>query len=407
MATVETAPTPQKMGLPTTRQGSSEKKRFYLPEVDGIRCLAVLLVWFHHNASGPGQFLQGLAANGWVGVNVFLVLSSFLITTLLMLEAEAKGSISLPRFYSRRILRIWPLLALALVLNYLLLPAINYFPGGFGNAAFTHDVRYHAIPNALLLGNWSVAVFGYTAYGFSNHLWTINLEEQFYLLWPILMLYLVRKTRRILAFCAGLVVVSFLARLYYATVGFPHPALWVSTVTRLDPLAWGGILAIAYPRLKNWLAIRQRFSDGAIVVAIVLASVAIMTVILYGWNWGSQTVWWKLGAIDYLVGVFICCVLVNPILSIVFRIPAIAWLGKVSYGLYVYSMFCARSDQAQAIRAFSARLFGGHPYLASWSLGMLLNSLIWVGITAASYYLFERAFLKFKQRFETILSRPA
>lgn len=407
MATVESAPPLQKTELRTTRQPSSDRKRFYLPEVDGIRCLAVLLVWFHHNPNGPGQFLQGLAAKGWVGVNVFLVLSSFLITTLLMLEAEAKGSISLPRFYSRRILRIWPLLALALVLNYLLLPAINYFPGGFGSPAFTHDMRYHAIPNALLLGNWSVAVFGYTAYGFSNHLWTINLEEQFYLLWPILMLYLVRKTRRILAFCVGLIVVSFLARLYYAIVGFPHPALWVSTVTRLDPLAWGGILAVVYPRLKNWLAIRQRFSDGAIVGAIVLASVAIMTTILYSFEWGSQTVWWKLGAIDYLVGVSVCGVLVNPILSIVFRTPVIAWLGKISYGLYVYSMFCARSDQSQTIRTFSAGLFGGQPYLVSWSFGMLLNSLMWVGISVASYYLFERAFLKFKQRFETILSRPA
>jgi peptidoglycan/LPS O-acetylase OafA/YrhL len=407
MTTVEPAPPRQKIEVATMPQAGSGKRRFYLPEVDGIRCLAVLLVWIHHNASGPGRFLQGLAATGWIGVNVFLVLSSFLITTLLMLEAEAKGSISLPRFYSRRILRIWPLLALALVLNYLLLPAINYFPGGFHNAAFIHDLRCHAIPNALLLGNWSVAVFGYTAYGFSAHLWTINLEEQFYLLWPILMLYLVRKTRRILVFCVGLLAVSFLARLYYAIVGFPHPALWVSTITRLDPLAWGGILALLYPRLKSWLAVRHRFYDGVIVIAIVLGCLAITTVILHTWDWGSQSVWWKLGAIDYLVAVFVCCVILNPVLSLIFRMPAIAWLGKISYGLYVYSYFCARSDQSQAVRTFSARLMGGHPYLAWWSLGMLINSLVLVGISAASYYFFERAFLKFKERFETILSRPA
>src|SRR6478752_5109130 len=94
-----------------------QKKRFYLPEVDGIRCLAVLLVWIHHYPEGPGSFLRQLRASGWVGVNIFLVLSSFLITSLLMLEAQAKGSISLPRFYSRRFLRIWPLLGLALLLG--------------------------------------------------------------------------------------------------------------------------------------------------------------------------------------------------------------------------------------------------------------------------------------------------
>ena len=74
-----------------------QKKRFYLPEVDGIRCLAVLLVWIHHYPEGPGVFLHQLRDSGWVGVNIFLVLSSFLITSLLMLEAQAKGSISLPQ----------------------------------------------------------------------------------------------------------------------------------------------------------------------------------------------------------------------------------------------------------------------------------------------------------------------
>ena len=204
------------------------KKRFYLPEADGIRCIALLLVWFHHYPSGPRMLLGQLHMNGWIGVNVFLVLSSFLITSLLMLEDKAKGAISLPRFYSRRFLRIWPLLGLALALNYLLLPAINYFPEGFSNANLIHDLKYHAIPNILLLGNWSAAVFSYLQYGYCNHLWTINLEEQFYLLWPLLLSYLVKKPRRVLTCCLGMIAVSYLARYYYTSVGFKHPALWVS-----------------------------------------------------------------------------------------------------------------------------------------------------------------------------------
>jgi peptidoglycan/LPS O-acetylase OafA/YrhL len=382
------------------------KRRFYLPEVDGIRCLAVLLVWIHHYPEGPGVFLHQLRASGWVGVNVFLVLSSFLITSLLMLEAQTKGSISLPRFYSRRFLRIWPLLGLTLLLNYLLLPAINYFPGGFGNPNLLHDVKYHAIPNALLLGNWSVAVFHYLTYGFCNHLWTINLEEQFYLLWPILMFYLIRNPRRLLQCCVALIAVSFVARFYYVSVGFKHPALWVSTITRLDPLALGGILAVFYPNLKNWLVTRRLAFDSLVAVGLFCASLVTVIFIVHNWTW-TGTVWWKLGAVDALVAVCVCCIILNPILAFVLRLPVIAWLGKISYGLYVYQKFLAHGRPSAAVRSFCVYITGGQPNLMSWLLGLLINSLALVAVSAASYYLFERVFLKFKERFETILSRPA
>ena len=383
-----------------------QKKRFYLPEVDGIRCLAVLLVWIHHYPEGPGPFCHQLRASGWVGVNIFLVLSSFLITSLLMLESQAKGSISLSRFYSRRFLRIWPLLGLALFLNYLLLPAINYFPGGFGNPNLLHDVKYHAIPNALLLGNWSVAIFHYLKYGFCNHLWTINLEEQFYLLWPILMFYLIRSPRRLLQCCVGLIAVSFVARYYYVTVGFKHPALWVSTITRLDPLALGGILAVVYPKLKNCLTLRHSTLDSVVAVALFCGSIATVTLIVHKWTW-TGAVWWKLGAVDALVAVCVCCIVVNPLLAFVLRLSVIAWLGKISYGLYVYQKFAAHGKQSAAVRSFCAYLTGEESNLTSWLLGLAINSIALVAVSAASYYLFERVFLKFKERFETILSRPA
>lgn len=403
-----TAPVTSRQSGPaiSSSEPTLQKKRFYLPEVDGIRCLAVLLVWIHHYPEGPGAFWRLTRASGWVGVNIFLVLSSFLITSLLMLEADAKGSISLPRFYSRRFLRIWPLLALALLLNYLLLPAINYFPGGFSNPNLLHDVKYHAIPNALLLGNWSVAVFHYLMYGFCNHLWTINLEEQFYLLWPILLFYLLGNPRRILTCCTALIAVSFLARYYYVSVGFQHPALWVSTITRLDPLALGGILAVFYPKLKIWIALRRSAFDSAIAVVLFCASIATVIFLLRGWTW-TGVAWWKLGAIDALVAVGVCCIVINPILAFVFRLSVIAWLGKISYGLYVYQKFLAHGWPSAEVRSFCVYLSGGQPNLTSWLLGLLINSLALVAVSAASYYFFERVFLKFKERFETILSRPA
>jgi peptidoglycan/LPS O-acetylase OafA/YrhL len=386
----------------------TQKRRFYLPEVDGVRCLAVLLVWVHHYPSGPRTVLRQFNANGWIGVNVFLVLSSFLITSLLMLEAETKGSISLPRFYSRRFLRIWPLLGLALALNYLLLPAINYFPWGFRNAVFIHDLKYHAIPNALLLGNWSAAIFGYLQYGFCNHLWTINLEEQFYLLWPILMFYLVRNPRRIFLCCMGLIAVSYIARYYYVSVGFKHPALWVSTITRLDPLAFGGILAIVYPRLRKWLARNRHLLYSLLAIALFVISVGLIALTLRGWPpWDYGSIWWKAGLIDTFVALCVCCIINNPVLAFLFRLPVVAWLGKISYGLYVYQKFFVDGVFSVYIRSLCLQITGGHANLTSWGLGMLINSLALVAVSAASYYCFERWFLKFKERFESVLSRPA
>jgi peptidoglycan/LPS O-acetylase OafA/YrhL len=404
---VELTPANDRVFAKDSAKPPTEKRRFYLPEVDGIRCFAVLLVWLHHYPAGPGTVLREFSANGWVGVNVFLVLSSFLITSLLLLEAEKKGSISLARFYSRRVLRIWPLLGLALGLNYLLLPAINYFPDGFRNLPFLQDLKYHAIPNVLLLGNWSAAVFGYLQYGFCNHLWTINLEEQFYLLWPILMFYLIRNPRRILLCCAGLLVVAYVARYYYVSVAFKHPALWVSTITRLDPLALGGILALLYPVLRKWLARRPRMAYSLLGMALFAISSWLIILTLHRWSWVDGDIWWKLGAVDTFVALCVCCIVNNPFLAFLFRLPVVAWLGKISYGLYVYQKFFVDGKFSLAIRSLCLQITRGHDNWASWGLGILINSLALVAVSAASYYCFERWFLKFKERFESILSRPA
>jgi peptidoglycan/LPS O-acetylase OafA/YrhL len=400
--------------LEPPRPALLKPKRFYLPEVDGIRFVAFSLVWFHHYPVDPRMWLGGLKSNGWIGVDVFLILSSFLITSLLLMEQNASGSISLARFYSRRFLRIWPLLGLALFLNYALLPATNYLPGGFQNAALLHDLRYHGIPNLLLLGNWSVAVFGYLAYGFAAHLWTINLEEQFYLFWPLLMFFVVLQPRRLILWCGGLLLVAYLTRFYYVEAGFFHPALWVSTITRLDPVAWGGILALLYARRTTARANAKHRWGSALLTAIAfVASVTLLTFVLRGWTWlGPKAapfpdVWYKLGLADFCIAVAIGCVLNASAIAAIFRLPPIVWLGKISFGLYVYHKFFTDSGASSKLRNVALHFSGGTPGTSAWVVGMLFNGLGLVAVSALSYYCFERWFLKLKERFETILSRPA
>jgi peptidoglycan/LPS O-acetylase OafA/YrhL len=383
--------------------------RFYLRELDGIRFLAFGLVWLHHYPPAPLRLLKDIKMSGWIGVDVFLVLSSFLITSLLLVEFDTKGGISLSRFYSRRFLRIWPLLGLALFLNYVVLPASHYVPAEFQARAMWHDIRFHGIPNLLLLGNWSVAAFGYLRYGYIDQLWTINLEEQFYLLWPILLLFLAPYPSRLLFSCAGLILISYVARIYYIEVRFPHPALWVSTITRLDPLALGGILAVLYRRRKSVPLTRAKqwrnTAGAALVFCVVLAAVCLL---LRSWDWThDRAIWWKLGLVDVGITILIACFLASSILSAMLRLAPIAWLGKISYGLYVYHKFFAQSRFAMEIRMLMHDVVDSRAVFIFWLLGMALNGTLLIGVSALSYYGYERWFLKLKERFEVILSRPA
>jgi peptidoglycan/LPS O-acetylase OafA/YrhL len=200
--------------------------------------------------------------------------------------------------------------------------------------------------------------------------------------------------------------VSYLARYYYTLVGFRHPALWVSTITRLDPLAWGAILAVLYPRIKAWVARRRNIAYSWVSLAIFILCVGGTALTLRRWVW-SGDVWWKIGIADILVALGICSVLNSSILASILGMPLIAWLGKISYGLYVYHKFFVGGVPSEMIRSYCLRITGGNPNLAAWGLGLLLNTLLLVAVSAASYYFFEKWFLKWKERFETILSRPA
>jgi peptidoglycan/LPS O-acetylase OafA/YrhL len=141
-------------------------------------------------------------------------------------------------------------------------------------------------------------------------------------------------------------------------------------------------------------------------MVLFLLSVVIAALVTRHWAWAGA-VWWKIGILDMLVALCVGCVVMNPVLAFVFRLPVVAWLGKISYGLYVYQKFFVNGIVSVAIRSLCLQVTGGHGDLISWGLGMLINSLALIGVSAASYYCFERWFLKFKERFETILSRPA
>lgn len=243
--------------------------RFYLPALDGLRFVAFLAVFVAHAGPkglsrvswlGPlGPALDVVTSAGLFGVDLFFVLSAYLITGLLLREAEARGQINIGAFYLRRALRIWPLYYVALALTVFVVPHL-----------ITDDFPFaHAIAFALFAGNWSTVVLGGPD-SVAAPLWSVSVEEQFYLVWPLFLL--IFGVRRIPQIAFGALTVAFATRAALLLAGGSHD-FWNNTFTRLDPIALGALVAVATRRRLPALAslARGTLAAGGALLWIAMA----------------------------------------------------------------------------------------------------------------------------------------
>lgn len=233
-----------------------------LPALDGLRGLAILAVFFYHiaffggaSAASPvDRALLGFALHGWLGVDLFFVLSGFLITGILLDTREEPGA---PRaFYLRRIRRIVPAYAVAL-LSQAMVFALR---GEFGSVRLGWSLTWTT--NFLIAGEgWS----GLPAT--MQHYWSLAVEEQFYLLWPLLVLWLDRRTVRWVAL--GAVVGASLCRVVLAQRGLAVAA-YVLLPSRMDGLAVGALLALAVRDPGGIRAAQGRWTRAGIIAGVIL-----------------------------------------------------------------------------------------------------------------------------------------
>lgn len=368
-------------------------RRFYHPELDILRFFAFLLVFIHHTVphdpafwihfgapEGLARAAAGLGALGAFGVDVFFVLSAYLITELLLREKALLGDLDLKAFYTRRILRIWPLyfffLAIAGVLTFII-------PG--------QQIGWHAATAFLLLGgNWWIVLHGFPS-SVIFPLWSVSIEEQFYLLWPPL----VRKMRAVhiagLAF--ALLILAFCARLYLGTHGATETQVWCNTLAQLDPLAAGILLAVYLRGEAPKIVPLGRvvvIGFGMICLAAaanhwqIKADPLTPSRILIGYPVVA------LGGAALLVGVLSSAKLLHK--------SALVYLGRISYGLYVYHVFGLMLSDYLVPKAEGS--------LARYALRVAIALTITVSCAAASFRWIETPFLNLKQRFAHVLSRP-
>ncbi len=308
------------------------------PELDGLRGLAIVLV-----IGGHAQ-IPGFGTGAVAGVTLFFVLSGYLITSLLVAERDRVGRIDLRAFYVRRALRLLPALYTVTIVA-----LAGYLLGLWSNVPAT---AAGIVGMLLYVGNWTTAA-GFSS-GVLGHTWSLAVEEQFYILWPLLLILGLRYAdRRTVAYVALAVAIAVLPwRLFVATTTAGYRT-FLGTDTNADALLLGCAIAILQPRLSKlsgWIGIA-----GLIVVSEL-------------WRSSADTVpLFSLGAVTSALAVAACPTILSW--------RPLAFIGRISYGLYLWHYLF---------------MWSGMP----WPV-MILGSLALAGV---SYRFVERPFLRLKDR---------
>ena len=371
-------------------------ERGHILALDGLRGIAILLVVASHfvsnlriTADGWAWPLVTLAHAGWTGVDLFFVLSGFLITGILI---DARGSNSyFKAFYARRALRILPAYYGFLFIIFVMLPLLRVGVGDNAMLARQHQGWYwlHLTNIMMALGELP----GHGPYP-STLFWSLAVEEQFYLLWPaIVALSPVRALRKV---CIGGVILCIALRIAGGITGVSGLTLSVLPITRGDTLFVGGLLAIEYRR--GGLERYAKLAKALVPIALVLL-VALMSV--YGQldymdpgtaMFGSIAIM-VIGASAVVIGISLRSLWVARTL----KSPILRSFGRYSYAIYiVHTAVLAALDHYRPFA--SLPMLGGFALPAQMIWGITYVGLS-TGIAIVSWHLVEKHFLRLKRFF--------
>ncbi|HEY3780262.1 MAG TPA: acyltransferase [Fimbriimonadaceae bacterium] len=359
------------------------KTSFYLPALDGLRFFAFLMVFMRHalprmEITGPlSRAYDTFVMAGAYGVPLFFALSAYLITTLLMKEKAMTNDVNVLAFYQRRILRIWPLFYLILILAY------------FGNRlAGIHAVG--TIPMLRLATfNGNFAMAGGAVYPMSVAiLWSVCVEEQFYLTWPWFAKWL--KSSGLTIAGIAMIAIGLGYRLWAANKGL-GPDLWYSSPTNLDCFGFGILFALHGKTMKLKMAGRT---------ALIIASLAGIFAVVGFYPTTDLRPYITVEHLSYAAAIgfslvaFLCALIVLLIAqgsqtTFLAKVP-FNYLGRISYGLYCYHTL---------VLTVMPKFFHGES-----SLEKVVAFFVTIGVASLSFTYFERVFLRMRGKLQVVRS---
>jgi peptidoglycan/LPS O-acetylase OafA/YrhL len=367
------------------------ERSFYRPELDVLRFFAFFGVFIAHLGQAPafagvpgakGRLLHVYALvleSGGFGVCIFFLLSAYLITELLIRERTCTGSIHLRAFYTRRILRIWPLYFGTVFASYL-----------FGLWVPSYRLSWKwMVTFVFLAANWYTARIGYAPSSVAV-LWSISIEEQFYLLWPSVAKF---GGIRALKVCAILTIpIGYGVLFHLCGKGVPmQPSLWTNSFIQFSFFGLGALIAVALHKRSFSMptALRVLLFGGGVVLWLVANNNFHVNGVFYEARPWQVSCGYGVVAAGCLSIFFSLFGISRSLLP-----PQLIYLGKISYGLYVFHVPC---------RELARWLLSGISH------GQLFRPLLQMALTifvaVFSYRYFEKPFLRLKARFEFVKTR--
>lgn len=339
-----------------------------VPQLDSVRGLAVLIVLLHN--TDKYHYTGFLAQYGWMGVDLFFVLSGFLITGILLDTKETNGYFR--KFYARRCLRIWPLYYCALLFMFVVVPLVRpsealriFEPRSMPWWAYLVYLQNFIVPSIT------------KATGLLGVTWSLAVEEQFYAVWPIIVRYCSEgQLRKIVV---TLICFSPILRFFLAQRGF-H--LYPNTFCRLDGLMAGALLALAF---RDKAFSRDAYVRPAWIALLVASPLAVITAGRVEWAVYSFT---ALASVSF---VYLALCSKQKWLQKFLGNRFLIYTGSISYGIYLLEKI--PTDLVMSLH------FDKHPLFI-----LPLTAIATYGLAILSWNLLEKPFLRLKRLFE--VERP-
>ncbi|HRH40437.1 MAG TPA: acyltransferase [Pyrinomonadaceae bacterium] len=366
-------------------------KKIYFPNLNGLRFIAALLVIIHHLEQFKSVFgkenyfeLPSIRMIGDLGVVLFFVLSGFLITYLLLEEQKATETISIKDFYIRRILRIWGLYYLIVILGLFVFPNIEFL----NTPAIFEGAKENLLPKTLLFVFFlpNLAFWLYPPVPFASQTWSIGVEEQFYLIQPLI----VKKFKNLPVILIVIGSVYFIVKMVMSKLGSVYPdhnlfffnMFWQTL--NFDCFAIGGLAAVALFK-KNFIL--DFIFTKTVQILTILATIVLIAM-------GIHIKYFHQEFFSLLFAIIILNLAANRNNLLKLENPILNYLGKISYGLYMYHpivIFCT-------IKLLI--LFGLYNNILLFILALLVTILI----SSLSYHLFEHKLIMQKNNFSKLIT---